>query len=150
MAGSHVTLAIGSSAARKKIFMGLKPGFNFPKLIHPAATLMSPESINLGKGSIISAGSILTVNIRMGDFVIINLHASVGHDCILGNFVSLMPGARLSGGVTLEDEVYVGTNATILPGLRVGKGATIGAGAVVTKNVSAYSTVVGVPAMELS
>ncbi len=147
---SAVALAIGSSSERKKIYTGLKPALNFPHLVHPSAILMKPESIHLGKGVIICAGSILTVNIQIGDFVIINLHASVGHDCVLGNFVSLMPGARLSGGVTLEDEVYVGTNASILPGLNIGKGATIGAGAVVTKDVPANTTVAGVPAKPLN
>ena len=57
-----------------------------------------------------------------------------------------MPGARLSGGVSLEDEVFIGTNASILPGLHIGKGASIGAGAVVTKDVPANTIVKGVPA----
>ena len=144
--GAAVALAIGSSKERKNIYTSLKGDYHFPSLIHPSALLMSPNTIRIGKGAIICAGSILTTNISLGDFVIINLHSSVGHDCILGDFVSLMPGARLSGGVILEDGVYVGTNASILPGLRIGAGATIGAGAVVTKDVAPNSTVVGVPA----
>jgi len=148
-AGTDLALAIGSSSERKKIFASLQRDFHFPQLQHPSAILMKPKSIKLGKGLLLCAGSILTVDIQLGDFVIINLHASVGHDCVLGDFVSLMPGARLSGGVILEDEVYVGTNASILPGLRIGKGATIGAGAVVTKDVAANSTVVGIPAKEI-
>jgi sugar O-acyltransferase (sialic acid O-acetyltransferase NeuD family) len=144
--GAAVALAIGSSEERKNIYTSLKGDYHFPSLIHPSALLMSPDTIRIGKGAIICAGSILTTNISLGDFIIINLHSSVGHDCILGDFVSLMPGARLSGGVILEDGVYVGTNASILPGLRIGAGATIGAGAVVTKDVAPNSTVVGVPA----
>jgi sugar O-acyltransferase (sialic acid O-acetyltransferase NeuD family) len=144
--GAAVALAIGSSEERKNIYSSLKGDYHFPSLIHPSALLMSPDTIRIGKGAIICAGSILTTNISLGDFVIINLHSSVGHDCNLGDFVSLMPGARLSGGVILEDGVYVGTNASILPGLRIGAGATIGAGAVVTKDVAPNSTVVGVPA----
>jgi len=148
-ANAALALAIGSSQERKKIFKTLQAEYRFPSLIHPSALLMSPETISIGRGAIICAGSILTTNISLGHFVIINLHSSVGHDCVLGNFVSLMPGARLSGGVTLEDEVYVGTNASILPGLRIGAGATIGAGAVVTKDVAANATVVGIPAREI-
>ncbi len=147
--GAQLALAIGSSQERKKIYASLKGDYQFPSLIHPTALLMSPETIRMGCGAIICAGSILTTNISLGDFVIINLHSSIGHDCVLGDFVSLMPGARLSGGVILEDEVYVGTNASILPGLRIGKGATIGAGAVVTKNVAPHTTVVGIPAKEI-
>ena len=144
--GASVALAIGSSQERENIYTSLKQEYHFPSLIHPSAILMSLATIRIGRGAIICAGSILTTNISLGDFVIINLHASIGHDCVLGDFVSLMPGARLSGGVILEDGVYVGTNASILPGLRIGKGATIGAGAVVTKDVAPNSTVVGVPA----
>ena len=48
--------------------------------------------------------------------------------------------------VVLEDNVWVGAHATILKGVRIGRHAVIGAGAVVTKDVAAFSTVVGVPA----
>jgi len=48
-------------------------------------------------------------------------------------------------GVVLEDGCDIGAGAIILPGVRVGKGAIVGAGAVVTRNVSAYAVVAGVP-----
>ncbi len=49
----------------------------------------------------------------------------------------------------VEDDVSIGANATILPGVRLGKGCIIGAGAVVTKDVRSGITVVGNPAKEL-
>lgn len=48
--------------------------------------------------------------------------------------------------VTIEDDVWLGTNAVILPGVTVGRGAVVGAGAVVNQDVPAYSVVAGVPA----
>ncbi len=48
--------------------------------------------------------------------------------------------------VIIEDDVWIGTNAIILPGVTIGQGAVIGAGAVVTKDVSPYAIVAGVPA----
>jgi maltose O-acetyltransferase len=48
--------------------------------------------------------------------------------------------------VIIEDDVWIGYRATILPGVKIGKGSVIGAGAVVTKDVSPYSVVGGVPA----
>jgi sugar O-acyltransferase (sialic acid O-acetyltransferase NeuD family) len=146
---SDVALAIGSSQERKKIYQSLSNNYNFPSLIHPSSLLMSSAEISIGKGAIICAGTILTTHISIGDFVVLNLHCSIGHDCVLGNFVSLMPGARLSGGVTVEDDVFIGTNASVLPGLRLGKGSTIGAGAVVTKNVPANTVVSGIPAKKM-
>jgi len=48
--------------------------------------------------------------------------------------------------VIIEDDVWIGSNALILPGVHIGKGAIIGAGAVVTKDVLPYTIVAGVPA----
>lgn len=48
--------------------------------------------------------------------------------------------------VIIEDDVWIGQNAVILPGIKIGKGAVIGAGAIVTKDIEPYSIAVGVPA----
>jgi acetyltransferase-like isoleucine patch superfamily enzyme len=52
-------------------------------------------------------------------------------------------------GATVEDDVSIGANATILPGLKIGAGSLIGAGSVVTKNVEAGSVVAGRPAVRI-
>ena len=54
--------------------------------------------------------------------------------------------AVTKGDVVLDEDVWVGSNAVILSGVHVGRGAIIGAGAVVTKDVPAYSIVGGNPA----
>jgi len=51
--------------------------------------------------------------------------------------------------VIVEDDVWIGRNVIIMPGVRIGKGSILGAGAVVTKNVGAYSIVGGVPAVKI-
>lgn len=51
--------------------------------------------------------------------------------------------------IIIEDEVWIGTNVTILPGVTVGKCSIIGAGSLVTKNVEAYSIYTGIPAKKL-
>ena len=48
--------------------------------------------------------------------------------------------------VYIEDDVWIGGNVTILPGIRIGCGAIIGAGAIVTKDVPGYAIVGGNPA----
>jgi acetyltransferase-like isoleucine patch superfamily enzyme len=55
-------------------------------------------------------------------------------------------GSGRTKGVVIADYVWIGTRATILPGVTIGKGAVVAAGAVVTKNVEPYSVVGGVPA----
>lgn len=48
--------------------------------------------------------------------------------------------------VIIDDDVWIGRNAILMPGIKIGKGAIVGAGAVVTKDVDAYTVVGGVPA----
>ena len=49
-------------------------------------------------------------------------------------------------GVAIGDDVWIGTNATILPGVTIGRGAIVAAGSVVTSSVAEYDIVAGVPA----
>jgi acetyltransferase-like isoleucine patch superfamily enzyme len=58
----------------------------------------------------------------------------------------MAPGVCIAGCVEIGDGTFIGTNATILPRLRIGRWVTIGAGAVVTKDVPDFSVVVGNPA----
>jgi carbonic anhydrase/acetyltransferase-like protein (isoleucine patch superfamily) len=54
------------------------------------------------------------------------------------------------GDIVIEDDVWIGTGAKIMDGVHIGRGAVIGAGAVVTKDIPAYSIAVGVPARVVS
>jgi len=139
-------LAAGSSGLRKKLAQALPEYISYPNLIDPSVIFLDEASLEMGRGTIICAGSILTTNISIGDFVLINLHCSIGHDVILEDYCSLMPGVRISGGVQIGQAAYLGTNAVILPNVKIGENAVIGAGAVVTKDVEPNTMVVGVPA----
>lgn len=56
-----------------------------------------------------------------------------------------MPGAAISGDTVLEEQCLIGTNACVIQGIRIGRGATVGAGAVVTRDVPPGATVIGNP-----
>lgn len=142
---STFIVACGSNSLRCEETEALeRRGASFASVRHPAA-IVSP-SAHIGPGSCILAGAIIGPRVTLGRGSIINHATSVDHDCALGDYSNISPGARFGGCVTSGPDIFVGLNASILQGLHIGQGATIGAGAVVTRQVADRTTVVGVPA----
>lgn len=140
-----IALAIGDGKIRKKVIERItNPRVEFSKVVSPHAIFN--DIINIGTGSIICAGANLTTNIEVGEFVVINLNATIGHDCQLNNFSSIMPGANLAGEVNLKECAFVGSGANILNGVEMAENSVLGAGGVLTKNLKANKTAMGVPA----
>lgn len=137
IADPNTRMNLVGSIASKKV--------DFPSIVHPNALLGSPFN-RLGKGSIITAGVILTTGITIGDFVIVNLAGTIGHDVVLGSFTSLMPQCSISGNVKLGARCFVGSGVRILQGISLGDDSIVGAGAVVTKSFSEKSRLIGIPA----
>lgn len=142
----HIVFAIGNPLVKRKIIKNIQnPVLAFPVLIHPNVC-MGKESVQIGDGSIICAGNILTVDINIGKHVILNLSCTVGHDTIIGDYSSFMPTVNISGEVTMGECVYGGTGAKIINLVEIGEETIIGAGAVVAKSLPAKCTAVGIPA----
>jgi len=141
-----VVCAIGSAAARKKIVRKLEnnPQIRFATLVDPA--VLQSERVSIGEGSILCAGTILTVDISVGKHVIINLDCTIGHDVRIQDFVTVYPGVNVSGQVIVEESVELGTGTQIIQGKRICAGSIVGAGAVVVKDIVEKGTYVGVPA----
>ena len=145
-----VAVAVGSSASRAAVVGRLTARqLSFPVLVHPGVRLAAYQRLALGAGCIIQQGCILTCDITLGRFVLLNLGCTIGHDAVLEDFCSLMPHVNIGGGAQLGAGTYLGTNATVIHAVRVGAGATVGAGAVVVRELPAGVTAVGVPAKEL-
>jgi len=149
-ADARVVMGVAYPQMRKMLVERVRAlGFAFATLIHPRVE--RSRWVEIGEGSVICAGSVLTTNIRLGQHVHINPGCTVGHDAVLGDFCTLTPGVHVAGHVHIGEGVFVGTGASIINGteenpLVIGQGVTIGAGACVIRSVPDGLTVVGVPA----
>ncbi len=145
-------MGIGNPAIKSVISAELEsrfPNLEWPALVHPGVQF-DRATTQLGRGVVLCAGTIGTVNLIFEPFSMVNLACTIGHETRIGKNCVVNPTVNLSGGVILEEEVLVGTGAQILQYIRVGAGATVGAGAVVNKDVPPHETVVGIPAKPLS
>lgn len=142
-----LAVSIGSPVIKKKVLDKThNPLVDYPTLIHPLAWVGDSEFVEIGKGCIICAGTLITTNIKIEDFVILNLGCTVGHDTTIKKYSAVMPSVNISGEVTIGEGVYVGTGAKIINQLEIGDYTIVGAGAVVAKTLPAHCTAVGVPA----
>jgi sugar O-acyltransferase (sialic acid O-acetyltransferase NeuD family) len=115
-----------------------------------AASVVQLDDVVIGVGACLSPFVTLTSNIRIGRCFHANLYSYVEHDCVIGDFVTFAPGAKVNGNVTIGDHAYIGSGAIIRQGVTIGAGAVVGMGAVVTRDVPPGVTVVGNPAKLLT
>lgn len=145
-----VSIAIADGKVRARILDRLgSDGVRTFSVVSPSATVLDGNVI--ADGAVLCGYSHVTSNARIGRCFHANIYSYVAHDCIIGDFVTLAPGAKVNGNVVVEDYAYIGTGAMIRQGrpgqpIVIGEGAVVGMGAVVTKDVARGSTVVGNPA----
>jgi acetyltransferase-like isoleucine patch superfamily enzyme len=118
------------------------------------------EFTNMGEDCLVGSTAVIEGHVRMGDSVVLQSGVFVPTETVIGNRVFVGPCAVLTNdryplrrrstyraeGPVLEDDVTVGANATLLPGVHIGQGAMVAAGAVVTKDVPSWSMAIGCPA----
>ncbi len=94
-------------------------------------------------------GAILGAETRVGRGAIINTASSIDHDGNIGDYVHIAPGVHLAGCVTVGEASFLGVGACVIPERSIGSGSTIGAGAVVVRDVPDNQVWVGCPARYL-
>lgn len=143
-----IVCAVGAAAIRRRIIEKIQrygnKNIKSAVLIDPS--VLCSSSVSVGEGSIICAGTILTVDITIGKHVIINLDCTVGHDAEIGDYVTVCPSVNVSGCARVEQGAELGTGAQIIQGKRIGKGTVLGAGAVAVRDLPDECTAVGAPA----
>jgi len=138
--------AVGSSKVRKKIINKLG-NQKYATLIDPSVQLSN--LVEIGEGSIICAGTIITVNVTLGSHVIINLDCTIGHNAVINSFTTLYPSVNISGDTILAECVEMGTGSQIIQGLKIERATVVGAGSTVVKNLPEYCVAVGSPAKNI-
>lgn len=145
---NFVTCAIPLHSVRKLFFRiaGVKIGKN--SFIHMGTRFYLPKNITIGTGTIIGDRCFLDgrAKLTIGDNVDIASQVLIynsEHDIKSEGF------DPIEEPVIIEDYVFIGPRAIILPGVKIGKGAIVAAGAVVTKDVEPYQVVGGVPAEKI-
>jgi len=134
-------VAIGTPGPRRRLdALAAAAGRSATRLVHPTATV--GRDVVIGAGAIVAAGTRLTTNIVVGRHAHLNMSCTVGHDTLIGDFVTMYAGVHLGGGCVIEDGATLGTGCVIIPNVRVGRDALVGAGAVVVHDVEPGATVV--------
>jgi sugar O-acyltransferase (sialic acid O-acetyltransferase NeuD family) len=139
-------IAVGDNRLRKKIYDGLQRNkLASGNAKHPSAVI-DPSANIAAQGIMIAANVTINPLASIATGIICNTGCIIEHECVVGEFAHIGPGAVLCGNVRIGDGTFVGANAVIRQGVTVGKNVMIGAGAVVVRDVPDNVTVVGVPA----
>jgi len=142
---SSFALGMGNTKVLNKINQRYVPGYDFPNLVHPSFSGYR-ATIAMGKGNVVTAGCIFTLDIKIGNLNLFNMHTTLGHDSVIGDCNVFNPGVNLSGGIEIGDRNLFGTNCSVLQYVKIGSDNSIGAGAMVNRDIGNFKISVGVPA----
>lgn len=133
-------MGVGQTTLKRKIATRMAElKAEFFTLIHPTAVVCS--SAKIGEGAVICPFATVSSDVELGDFAMLNTYASIGHDCKVGDCCVMSGYANLNGFVTLENEVFMGTRATVVARKTVGSQSKISAHALVVSDVPKQTTV---------
>lgn len=114
----------------------------------PFGCYIVPLSLNVGENTWLGVSSFICGKVSIGKNVMIGPNVAIpgaNHITNKKNLPMIDSGLTVLG-TKIEDDVWIGANATILDGVTIGTGAIIGAGSVVTKNIPSHSVAIGIPA----
>jgi acetyltransferase EpsM len=127
-------VCIGKAENRKAVVERLqKEGARFGTGIHQTAIVSQFSEI--GKGSVVMAGTVVNSETKIGRHCIVNTGAVVEHGCRVDDYVHISPHATLCGSLTIGEGTWIGAGTVIVQGVKIGKWIIIGAGSVVLKDI---------------
>jgi len=139
---------VGDPWRRRRIIERLAlPRERFATIIHPSASIS--RSATIGVGTAILQYTVVTTDVVVGDHVLIHYNATISHDSVIEDFVTMAPGSLIAGSVRLCAGVYLGAGSQVINDVTVNEAAVVGLGAIVIRDVISGETVVGNPARAL-
>lgn len=148
---SYVQYSFGSRAIRAFVLRRLFKKFGKNVNIEPKVIFSNLSESEIGDNSGIGMYSYIGT-VKIGCDVMIGeelIAISKNHEFSDINIPMWKQGWQLDRPIIIEDDVWIGSRVTILPGVKIGKGVIVGAGSVVTKDVAPYTIVGGNPAREI-
>lgn len=140
-----VALALGDNRERAELFSRLeRDGWDIVAARHPTALVES--GVKMGRGCVLCARSVIGVESRVGNDVIVNTGAIVDHEARIEDHAHIGPGVVLAGRIGVGSLTFVGAGSTVRDKVQIGRDSVIGCGSVVVSDIPAAVVAYGVPA----
>ena len=145
-----IAMAIAHSATLESIVKKISNlKIEFPNIIAPDILFFDKNTVLMGHGNIIGFKSLISCNVRIGNFNRLNIDIIIGHDVAIGNFNMFNPSSRISGEVTVGNCNFFGVSSIVLQQKQIGNYTTVGANSVIIKRTKDNATYIGNPAIKL-
>ena len=141
---TYYVIAFGDPRLRKRIVESISlNNIKWANLYSPTVKIHTSNMI--GKGVVIGRYTDLTLDCKIGNFAMLNIHVVLGHDVVIGDYSIVSPNVTITGSARIGHTCSIGANAFIRD-ITIGDYVTVGASSCVVKDVESDCVVAGVPA----
>lgn len=141
----ELVIAVGEPRSRRLLREKIDDaGFSLTVLVHPSVTIT--KWTNLGVGTIICYNCFVSCDVKVGENVLIQPGATIGHDSQIGNDTVISTFVSLSGGCTIGEETYIGLHVPVKENTIIGSQTIVGMGSVVIRDIPDQVIAIGNPA----
>ena len=142
-----VAIALGSPKVLRTVVGKITNSrVDFPNIIATNVFFMDEATVQMGKGNVICPNSLISCNVKMGDFNMLNVYTQMGHESELGSFNVIMPSTNISGGVIIGEANLFGVKSTVLQYKKVGNEVVLSPGSVLSRSAKDGKIYLGNPA----
>ena len=143
----NVVMGIGTPSILAKIVSKIENvNVTFPNIVAPDVRIYDEANMSLGKGNLIGFRGLISCNVHLADFNLLNNDVHLGHDSKIGSFNVFNPSVRISGEVSIGEQNFFGVCSIVLQQKKIGNNTTIGANSTILRNTKDNQVYIGTPA----